>query len=95
MINTNYISPDRSNKIMPSSPQARRKHPDFHNSPNQPLPNAIEQRKEPQSPQHYYPQKMHSSKPLDASVEKEMNLESVVRELSDRVMRLTQKLGQH
>jgi hypothetical protein len=69
MIN-NYISPDRSNKMMPSSPQPRRKHPDFPNTPTQPLPNIIDQRKEPQSPQHYYPQKMQNGKPLDASIEK-------------------------
>jgi hypothetical protein len=68
MINTNYISPDRSNKLVPSSPQARRKHPEFSTSHNQPLPNVIDQRKEPQSPQHYYPQKMHSGKALDASM---------------------------
>lgn len=68
MINNNFISPDRSNKVIPSSPQAKRKHPDFINTPIQPHPNIIDQRKDPISPQHYYPQKMQNAKPLDGSI---------------------------
>lgn len=79
MINSNYISPDRSNKLMPSSPQPRRKIPEFPNTPAQPLPNIIDQRKEPLSPQHFYPQKIQNGKIMDASIEKEYSLESVVR----------------
>jgi hypothetical protein len=48
------------------------------------------------SPQHiYYPQKIANVKPLDASIEKEHSLENMIRDLSDRVIKISQKIGHH
>ncbi len=79
MINNNlYSSPDRNHKILnPGSPVARRKNIDFPtNPPIQTIPNNNEySRKEVNLPQtspqhHYYPEKVNTGKPLDASTKK-------------------------
>lgn len=101
MINPNLYSPqDRNNKLVAqNSPQARKKN-DFGNSVQLGGPNTGEFRKEATlaqlSPQHYYPQqKIAQNKPIEANGEKEANLENAMRELSERVAKIAQKLGQH
>ena len=44
---------------------------------------------------HYYSQKQLQTKPIDQQVEREVILEGVMRQLSDRVIKMSQKLGQH
>ena len=92
MINQNvYTSPDRSNKLVaPNSPQARRKNGDFPGSLQ--VGGMEHPRKEssnPQlSPQHIYYPKPQSARGMDASMEKDVNMEGIIRELSDKVIKL-------
>lgn len=103
MINPNiYNASERSPKLgAPTSPQTKRKNIDFAVHSPLPTPNSTAEysRKDSNnvalSPNtHYYP-KQPQIKPLDQSVEREVNLEGVVRDLSDRLIKMSQKIGQH
>lgn len=94
MISSNLFNAgDRSPKgITPCSPNSKRKNLEY--PLHSPIPTASNEysRKEttPLSPQPYY----KHPKGIDLS-SSELNLESVVRDLSDRMAKMSQKLGQH
>lgn len=101
MLNSHVFNTgERSPKgLAPYSPQAKRKNLDF--TVHTPLPTPVTDypRKEAsngaQSPHgHYYPQKLQPAS-FDASTERDRNLEVLICDLSERVKKISQKLGQH
>ena len=97
MITTNPFNPvERQNKLnAPSSPQAKRKNIDFalYPTPDYLRKDSNNVALSPQT--HFYAQKQGSGKSIDVSNEREMGLELMIREVSDRVIKMSHKLAQH
>ncbi len=98
MISTNpFNSADRQNKIVsPSSPQTKRKNIDFNLYPNTDHLHKVNNNNIALSPQtHLYNQKLGSGKSIEVSTERELSLEMMIRDVSDRMIKMNQKLAQH